>query len=82
MNAEKWIIVYGRYEGLEKRAVELLSAGMQPYLKKVVIVKRAEELTDKEKAEVVADFIAVMSKSYISKKFYRYKLVRKKQCSY
>jgi hypothetical protein len=45
-------------------------------------VEMSKRLTDKEKAEVVADFIAVMSKSYISKKFYRYKLVRKKQCRY
>ncbi len=51
MHMQKWLIVYGKNEGLEKRAVELLVAHMQPYLKHVIVVKNAESVTEEEKKE-------------------------------
>lgn len=49
MHTQKWLIAYGKYEGLEKRAIELLTAHMQPYLKHVIVVKAAEKLTEEDK---------------------------------
>lgn len=51
MHQQKWLIAYGKYEGLEKRAVELLVQQMQPYLKRVIVVKAAEKLSEEEKKE-------------------------------
>lgn len=51
MKERQWIVVCGKYNGLEKRAAEIVVAAMQPYLKLVVVVKESDELTETEKKE-------------------------------
>lgn len=51
MHQTRWLIVCGKYEGLEKRAAEVAVAAIQPYVKPVIVVKEAKDFCEVDKRE-------------------------------